>query len=242
MSDDHLVLVCGKSKSGKSTSLAGLTNPEKVLYLNCENGQKLPFKNDFNNKVIIDPLQIYEGFSFAETQDNIDTIVIDSLTFMMDMYESQYVLPHADTNKGQKAWGHYSQFLKTLMSQNVAASTKNVIFTGHTMDVYSSELLINETLVKVKGSLMARGVESFFNVIVGTKKVPLKTLEKYESDLLNITEDEKDLGYKHVIQTRLTKDTVNEKITAPLGMWGKNETYIDGNLQSVLDRLHKYYD
>ena len=52
MSDtnDHLVLLCGKSATGKSASLMGLKNPEGVLYLNCESGKRLPFKAKFIQK------------------------------------------------------------------------------------------------------------------------------------------------------------------------------------------------
>ena len=35
--NDHLVLVSGKSATGKSASLKNLENPEGVMYLNCEN-------------------------------------------------------------------------------------------------------------------------------------------------------------------------------------------------------------
>ena len=36
--NDNLVLICGKSGTGKSTSLKNLKNPEGVLYLNCDAG------------------------------------------------------------------------------------------------------------------------------------------------------------------------------------------------------------
>lgn len=37
-SNDHLVLLCGKSATGKSASLMGLEKQEGVMYLNCESG------------------------------------------------------------------------------------------------------------------------------------------------------------------------------------------------------------
>lgn len=36
--NDNLVLIAGKSSTGKSASLMGLENPEGVMYLNCESG------------------------------------------------------------------------------------------------------------------------------------------------------------------------------------------------------------
>ena len=127
------------------------------------------------------------------------------------------------------------------MSQYVAKSTKRVIFLAHTMDVLNEAEMINETLVKVKGSIMNNGVESMFTTVVSTKKVPLKKLTDMDSDLLNITDEEEMLGFKYVFQTKLTKDTVNERIRSPLGMWETKETYIDNDVANVLQRLHEYY-
>lgn len=78
--------------------------------------------------------------------------------------------------------------------------------------------------------------------MITAKKMPLKNLEEYQNELLIITEDEQDLGYKHVFQTRLTKDTINERIRSGMGMWSKKETFIDNNLQFVINRLHEYYN
>ena len=66
--------------------------------------------------------------------------------------------------------------------------------------------------------------------------------QKGESKMLNIDDEEELLGYKYVYQTKLTKDTVNERIRSPMRMWSVKETYIDNNLQHVLNRLHEYYD
>ena len=54
MINDHLVLVSGKSASGKSASLRALDKPEGVMYLNCENGKKLPFKTKFKELTVTD--------------------------------------------------------------------------------------------------------------------------------------------------------------------------------------------
>ena len=69
----------------------------------------------------------------------------------------------------------------------------------------------------------------------------LKDLEKYKNALLTITEDDEDVGFKYVFQTRLTKDTVNERIRAPEGMWARNETFIDNDVSLVLNRIHEHY-
>jgi hypothetical protein len=240
MSDvnDNLALIGGKSASGKSLSLMFLDNQEKVMYLNCESGKKLPFKSKFKEFVITDPLQVNEAFQEAEKMPEIETIVVDSLTYLMDMYESVYVINSANT---MQAWGEFAQYFKQLMQQLVASSSKNVVFLAHTKDQLNESEMISETLVPIKGSLKNNGVESYFSLVLAAKKLPLKKLEGYENDLLTITDDDKLLGFKYVFQTRLTKETVNERLRGPLGLWEVKETFIDNNVQHVIDRLNKYY-
>lgn len=236
--NDHLVLVGGKSATGKSASLKDLPDPEGVLYLNCEAGKRLPFRSKFIQKTVTDPLQIMEAFTWAEDQPHIHTIVVDSLTYLLEMYESLYVYQSTDS---QKAWGDFFQYFKKLMQENVANSTKKVIFTAHTAEVLNKGEMVMETKVPVKGATKNNGVESYFSNVIATKKMTLKELEGYKSKLLVITPEEEALGFKYVFQTKITKDTVGERIRGPLGLWDTQETFIDNNMQLVLDRLNEYY-
>ena len=236
--NDNLVLIAGKSATGKSACLAGLQNPEGVMYLNCEAGKKLPFRAKFKQFVIVDPLQVYEVFDAVENMPDVHTIVIDTLTYLLDMYESLYVYNSAN---GQKAWGDFAQYFRNLMQTYVAKSTKNVIFLAHTADQLNEGEMIMETKVPVKGATKNNGIESYFSLVIATKKVQLKALKDYQSDLLNITPEEQALGFKYVFQTKLTKETVGERLRGPLGMFDTNETYTDNNAQLVMNRLHEYY-
>lgn len=236
--NDHLVLIGGKSATGKSASLKDLEGPEGVLYLNCEAGKRLPFRAKFMQKTVTDPLQVNEAFDWAETQPQIHTIVVDSLTYLLDMFESLYIYGNAD---GQKAWGDFFQFFKNLMQQKVAGSSKRVIFTAHTLDTVNATEMIMETKVPVKGATKNNGIESYFSVVIAAKKMTLKALEGYKSALLTITPEEEALGFKYVFQTRITKETVNERLRGPIGLFDANETFIDNNTQLVLDRLKEYY-
>lgn len=236
--NNNLVLVSGKSATGKSLSLRNIKDPTGVIYLNCESGKDLPFPAKFKMLTVTDPLQVYQAFEEAEKLPDVHTIVIDTATYLMDMYESVYVLPSSNT---MKAWGDYAQFFKKLMQYYVAKSTKDVIVLAHTSDVLNESEMINETLVKVKGSLMNQGIESYFTQVISSKKVPVTRLDNYKNKLLNINEEEETIGIKYVFQTKLTKETVNERIRSPLGMWDTQHTYIDNDLQLVLDRTHDYY-
>jgi hypothetical protein len=238
MSNKNLVLIVGKSATGKTASLRNLKDPDGVLFLNCESGKELPFPAPFRIGVVSNPLEIFTLLTKAEQSDKIHTIVIDSLTYLMDMFETQVVL--RAKNK-MEAWSEYAQFFKRLMQEYVAVSKKNIIFTAHTSDVLNEGEMVMETLVKVKGSLMNQGIESYFNNVISCKVVPTGSLADYENDMLNITEEEDEIEVKYVFQTRKTKATVNDRIRGPLNMWKRSETYIDNDLQMVIDRLHDYY-
>ena len=236
--NDHLVLICGKSATGKTASLMGLKDPEGVMYLNCESGKRTPFKAKFKQYTINDPLQVYEAFTAAENMPEIHTIVVDSLTMLMEMFESVYVIGSANT---MAQWGAYAQFFKNLMQQHVAKSSKKVIFIAHTSDTLNESEMVMETKVPVKGSLKGTGLEAYFSVIVYSKKIPIKHLKEYTSNMLSINADEEALGFKYIYQCRLTKDTVNERIRGPLGMFSQQETYINNDAQQLIERLQEYY-
>lgn len=234
----RLVLITGKSASGKSASLRNLRDPEGVLFLNCEAGKDLPMPAKFRKLTVTDPYQVWDAFDKAEQSEKIHTIIIDTFTFLMDMFESVHVLPSTNT---MAAWGQYAQFVKTLMQDKVANSTKNVIVLAHTMDILNETEGVIETLVKVKGSTMNQGVEAFFSTVVACKKLLLKKLEKYKNPHLIITPEEEAVGFKYVFQTLLTKETVNERIRSPMGLWSRDETFIDNDAQFLLDQLNQYY-
>lgn len=238
LQNDQLMLICGESAGGKSASLRSLQNQEGVMYLNCEAGKKLPCRNKFKSYTITDPLQVIEAMQKAEEMPEIHTVVVDSLTFLMDMFESVYVIPAAD---GMKAWSSYAQFFKNLMQTHVAGSSKNIIFTAHTLSVLNEADMVMEKKVPIKGALKNNGLEAYFSTIVAAKKMDVTKLAKYKNKHLVITEEEAAIGIKYVYQTLLTKETVNERIRSSMSMWDTSETFIDNDAQIVLDRLHEYY-
>lgn len=243
MSDvnNNLVLIGGKSGSGKSASLRNIKDPDGVIFANCESGKELPFASKFRQSKILNPYALCEIFERAEKSKKIHTIIVDTITFLMDMLESQVVLTASEKEKF-KAWAAYGDYWRKLMQENVAGSSKNVIMLAHTMDQLNENEGVMETKVKLKGSIMNQGVEAYFCNVLATKKISIVKLEKYQNPLLNITPEEEALGFKYVYQTRLTKETINECIRGPIGLWATEETFIDNDAQLVLDRLHTYYN
>jgi len=239
--NDQLVLISGLSTTGKSASLQNIRNQERWLYLNSEAGKRLPFRNKFNNVRISNPLDVPAYFDEAiENRDKLDGIIVDSLTFLMDMYESQIVLTAANT---MQAWGGYAQFPKDILQRQVVLFGKPVIFTAHVKDELDEKAMEVKTSVPVKGSLKNNGIEAYFSTVVSTKRMTLKELAPYieGNELLTITEEEQDLGFKYVFQTRLTAKTTGERIRSPMGMFTKLETYMDNDVQKLLDHLHSFY-
>lgn len=237
--NDFLFAVVGKSSTGKSASLMNIENPQGVAYANCEAGKRLPFRSKFNEIVITDPFQVIQLFQEVETMPDIHTVVVDSLSFLLEMYVSLYVV--TNTQNGMKAWGDFAQFVKNLFQQHVSKCTKNVIFISHTADKVNESESTVEVAMPVQGSTKNVGLEAYFSMVIATKKVRIKELEKYSNPMLIITDEDRALGYKHVFQTRLTKETSNERLRSPMGMWSIQETYIDNNAQFVINRLREYY-
>lgn len=236
--NNQLVLICGYSATGKSASLRNIQDQQDWVYINSEAGKRLPFKNDFMTLRLDDPETVMAAFDEATNTPSIKGIIVDSLTFLMDMYESQYVLPAANTMKG---WSNYNQFFKRLLQEKVVKFNRPVIFTAHVMDTLDEKTMEMRTAVPVKGALKGQGVEAYFSTIVAAKKVPIKELEEYNSDLLHITEEEKELGFKYVFQTRITAKSTGERIRSPMGLFSRNETYMDNDAQILLDHLNKFY-
>ena len=237
--NDQLILIAGTSASGKSASLRNIKEQDKWLYLNTEAGKRLPFKNNFKCYRIDDPYQVFEAFDYATTHDEIKGVIVDSLTFLMDMFETKFVLTSANTMRG---WSDYNQYFKQLMQDKVVKVNKPVIFTAHTLKTLNENTGEFEVAVPIKGALKGQGCEAYFSCVVAAKKVPLKELKDYQSNLLNIDPEEEAVGFKYVFQTKITRTTTGERIRSPMGLFSKEETYIDNDAQILLDHLNSFYN
>lgn len=237
----HSLLISGESGAGKSMSLYEMRDRTDVLYLNCEGGKPLPFKNKFKNKIITDPEMIMDMLEQIEDMgsDNpFNFIVIDTISFMMDMFETIHVLPARDT---QKMWGQYAQFFKRLITAS-AKIDAFFIMLGHLQRDLDEEAGMYRTSVPVKGALAKKGLEAYFTTVINVSKETVRDLKKSPNNLLTITEDDEELGYKHVFQTKTTKKTLGDRLRSPIGMWKKNELYINNDLIPVIQRLIEYYE
>lgn len=236
------VLICGLSGDGKSFSLRNMRDQKGVVYINCEGGKPLPFKNNFKEITIDDPMEIFDLLDRIndDPQSRFHTIVIDTISFMMNRYESVHVIGAANT---MAAWGNYGQFFPKLIYDHVAKGRAFVIMLGHLDAVLNEDTGRTDYSVPVKGALKKNGLEAFFTTVINCRKLNLKEIlrEAEESAVLQITDRDRNLGYMHVFQTRTVKSTVGDRIRSPLGLFSDEETYINNDAQVVIDRLMKYY-
>lgn len=233
----NIVLIMGPPNTGKSTSLMRLANQDKMVYLNADL-KELPFKSRFlKNVELADAMDVLPFVAEIEKQEAVDGAVLDTITFLMAMYERQYVINSANT---QKAWGDYATFYKEFIHA-IKAGTKDYAILAHQDTQLNEQSMQMESRVPVKGSVGRIGVEADFTTILSTKQMPVKKLQGFENDLLHITDEEKEDGFKYVFVTRVTKETVGEKMRSAIGLWDRKELYIDNDLNQVFNRLKEYY-
>jgi hypothetical protein len=156
---DQLILIVGFSATGKSASLRNIRKQDRWMYLGTESGKRLPFKNKFEVYRITNPYEVMDGFDHATNgaPENYDGIVLDSITFLMDMLETQYVINAVNT---QAAWGDFAQFFKTLMQNKVALFGKPVLVMAHVKEELDPVAQMMKTKVPIKGALKNNGVEA----------------------------------------------------------------------------------
>lgn len=234
----NVVLIIGRPASGKSMALRNL-NQEESVYFNCDL-KELPFKSNFAENVpITDPMDIIDYINEINDVPSVKNGIVDTITFLMNAVETQYVLTATNT---QAAWQKYASFYKELIHA-IKSGSKNYAILAHEADVVNEVEGTLEKVVPIKGSVGKVGCEADFTTILAAKRMPVKKLRKYVegNDLLNITEEEEEDEFKYVFQTRVTKDTLGEKSRSAVGLWKRNELYIDNDLNAVFKRLNEYY-
>ena len=157
ISNRRIALIMGPPAHGKSMSLRNLKNPERKVVFNTDR-KELPFKSKFRNVHINDPYEVltYMDQIAQQPDDVVDTIIIDTITFLMDMFETKYVVNSANT---QTAWGQYAQFYKQVIDKALA-SNKTIIVLAHEKKVMNDSEMVLETKVPVKGSVGHTGVSN----------------------------------------------------------------------------------
>ncbi len=235
--NNRAVLIVGGAAMGKSTSLRNLKDRKNWVYLNTDK-KDLPVKGEFKQNVVMaQATDILTFLPKIEAAESVDGIILDTVTFLMNMYERQFV--RGATN-GQSAWGDYGAFYGDFIDQ-IKSGTKPAIIMAHETTELNEQTMQYESKIPVKGAVGRMGVEADFTTVVTCKQIPIKKLKDIKNDYLTITEREKRLGVKYVFQTIPTKESIGDCTRSPFDMWEDNEVYIDNDVQHILDKLNKYY-
>ena len=235
----NIVLVMGRPNTGKSTSLRNL-NQSNMVYLNTDM-KETPFKDKFHTSIEVDDARdVLDYVEEIEGNNEISGAVLDTITFLMSMYERQYVAPMAGTKQGQAAWGDYGNFYREVIHA-IKAGTKDYAILAHEDTQLNEQNMSMETRVPIKGAVGKIGCEADFTTILSSKQIPIKKLEGIENSLLTITDQEREDGVKYVFCTRVNKDSIGEKMRSAIGLWSREELYIDNDLDLVFKRLKEYY-
>jgi len=245
MSKKNIIFLGGRSDTGKTASLRFLKDPKGVLYLNFESKDP-PFPAEFKCQKVTDPYTLHTVSQAIidkakEGTNKFHTLVVDSITACMALYATKYI--GKDCQNKMAAWGDYGSFYDKWAKQMLPQLEQivNVIVIAHIDEYEEKGTLKTYVQAPVQGRLKNIGLEADFGLVVHTTTVTTEELSKYQSPLLTVTEDDEIEGFKWVLQTLKTKETKDTKIRAPIGMWDRSETYINADIQLVLDKLNQYY-
>lgn len=231
----NTALIMGDPASGKTASLRNLLNSDKIVYLNTDM-KEIPFKSKMKEIYIDNALAVLEGIRQIEADPNIKMGILDTLTFLATMYEQQKV---RGSSNGLGAWGDYGNFYLDIIHA-IKSGTKDYVVLSHQGRSYNEKEMIIDVSVPIKGAIGKRGVEADFTTILGAKRMLIEDLKPWENDLLTFSDDELEDGFKYVFQTRVTKESMGEKMRYSVGLWNRKELYIDNDIQNVFTRLHEY--
>ena len=222
----------------KTSSLRNLKDTQSIAYLNTDQ-KEVVYKTDppMKGGYISDPYSLLQAIDEIEASSALRMGILDTLSYAMQQFE---VLHIANAANGQKAWGEYANFYKSLIHK-IKSGTKDYAILCHVTDVMNDSEMVIETKSSIKGSVGKQGIEGDFSIILATRKVSIKALAGISNPLLNITPDEEEDGFKYVFQTRIDKDSMGWPVRSPIGLWQRNEKYIDNDLNAVFERLHTYY-
>lgn len=221
-----VILVLGPPATGKTFCLKNLINNHgsEIVYINTDGKTNLPFKGKNKiNKFITpkDPLEINPGVRAMEAMDDINYVIVDTLSFWLDSIEQKHVI-HSPDSRG--AWGSiYAAEAKNLLHFANNVSNKTWIFLSHTQEGEVANY-ITPTKAYAKGAVGRLGVEAYFDTVIYT----------------NVFEDDNSsdgVGYR--FQVKKTKETIGLSVRSPEDMFPGPFTETN-DIMKILEAIDAY--
>ena len=214
-----MILNVGKTGTGKTTGLRNL-NKASTAYIDFDRKaiKAFPDMDKFREWVKIDYIDhLIPGLTGLEADPDCDTIVIDTLSFALDMFVAQKIDTAADT---RAAWGDYKRFYKELIHL-AKSSTKSYIFLTHAKSTYDEAAMETSTVAYAQGSIAGMIEADFALVAYSHKFVDKDGMPAY--------------GYL----VGPTKDTLALSAKSPMGMF-PSPLVEDNDINTLLEAADNY--
>jgi hypothetical protein len=219
MENQKIFLVIGNSGSGKTSSLRNMPL-EKTVLINTELKSMLPFKGHHRLKkhwLLNDVHKLMMGLKMLEEDPEVEYIVLDSLSYLMNMYELQVVKTSSNT---MRTWGDYGDFYRNLI-MFIKSSCKNWVIMCHPKEIFDEKAGEIRVSAAIKGSLSGL-IEADFNVVVYT----------------DITVDEEGMPqYRFLVKK--TKESLSKSVKSPFDMFDESHTK-SNDVMEVFESITKY--
>lgn len=217
---DKTILIIGSTGTGKTSSLRNL-DLSKTVYINVDE-KMLPFRSkDLYKQVKLkNTQQLLNGMEATEEDPQVDFVVVDTLTFLGDMYFAEHIENASNTMAG---WGNYKSYILKVLNA-AKKSKKHYIFLCHDLDVYDEKEMVTKTFGKIQGSLKGGGLEQHFTFVLYTQVV------KGDGGMP-----------KYVFQTNKAVGNIGVSAKTPFGIF--EEPYTDTNdLVEVYKQIDEFYN
>ena len=136
------------------------------------------------------------------------------------------------------------------MQQVVGASSKKWIIIAHNEEetvMTGPNAGMKQYRVPLQGSEAKHGYEAYFNHVIYTAKIPTAQAQKLldEGEFVNpeqFTISPQERKAKYAFVTQQTDDFALGRIRSDFGTWDLNQTYIDNDIQLVMNHFDNLID
>lgn len=236
-----VLCIMGLTGDGKTATCESLDSKDTV-YFNLEPaGNPLPFlAKKLRQFPVADPKELIAHMLNAANSGKFKTIIIDSQTVMMSVYEVLYVSTASPKEKWDR-WADYGNLHSNfgLVLGTIKALGINIVVLNHMTYEKDEDGEVTREYANIKGASAKIGIAAAYTNIMRAKRMPTGTLQSYKNPLLKITEDEEDMQVKYVLQTKPLRGEFTSCICATKGVWGKQHAFIDGDAKQALEYLNK---